>query len=489
MRFLEIIKSKLNKEKTQKAQTEEPQQNLLDADANLEQTEGVSRKAISIILIVAILLLAAVVYAIMTHGQKTEEEKEAEATEQTLQESVINATASSITDRFATGRTVVEIPEPPEPIKEDVKPKEVKEKQNTKTETQTNLADPTNMPPNFNQVTKESQEEINRRKRIQQMRDQAFESALKSGISANVKCLEDNNLNQDVSTNQGRSERQKALDYERERLNQRLRQIRSNSGTQVLASSPASASSGMSMPQAQGSTMQANVGVVANDPYASMASSGNWELGRSLEAPINDPYLVRAGTVIPATLISGMNSDIPGQIIAQVSQNVYDTAVGNSLLIPQGTRLIGTYNSMNIGYGQERIMCAWQRLIYPDGKVLDLGSMPGTDQAGYSGFTDLVDNHWWELISSAFLMSGVTAGVAIATEDDNSSNNDNDDNSSINDEMRQALATQFGNVIAQVIQRNLNLSPTLEIRPGYKFNVMVTKDLRFSKPFEAFDYR
>ena len=85
MRFLEIIKSKLNKEKTQKAQTEEPQQNLLDADANLEQTEGVSRKAISIILIVAILLLAAVVYAIMTHGQKTEDEKEAEATEQTLQ--------------------------------------------------------------------------------------------------------------------------------------------------------------------------------------------------------------------------------------------------------------------------------------------------------------------------------------------------------------------------------------------------------------------
>lgn len=115
--------------------------------------------------------------------------------------------------------------------------------------------------------------------------------------------------------------------------------------------------------------------------------------------------------------------------------------------------------------------------------------MPGTDQAGYSGFTDLVDNHWWELISSAFLMSGVTAGVAIATEDDDSSNNDNDDNSSINDEMRQALATQFGNVIAQVIQRNLNLSPTLEIRPGYKFNVMVTKDLRFSKPFKAFDYR
>lgn len=484
MRFLEIIKSKLNKEKTQKAQTEEPQQNLLDADANLEQTEGVSRKAISIILIVAILLLAAVVYAIMTHGQKTEEEKEAEATEQTLQESVINATASSITDRFATGRTVVEIPEPLEPIKDDVKSEE---KQITKTEINTDVAEPTNMPPNFNQVTKESQEEINRRKRIQQMRDQAFESALKSSISANVKRLEENNLNQDVSTNQGRSERQRALDYERERLNQRLQQVRSNSGTQVLTGAPTPSTNMAQM--SQRATSQANVGVVANDPYASMASSGNWELGRSLEVPIDDPYLVRAGTVIPATLISGMNSQIPGQIIAQVSQNVYDSAVGDSLLIPQGTRLIGTYNSMNIGYGQERIMCAWQRLVYPDGKVLDLGSMPGTDQAGYSGFTDLVDNHWWELISSAFLMSGVTAGVAIATEDNDSSSNDDNDNSSINDEMRQALATQFGNVIAQVIQRNLNLAPTLEIRPGYKFNVMVTKDLRFSKPFEAFDYR
>ena len=479
---------KFKKESKPDKDESQQKQDLLNPGANLESTERLSRKSIALGVGFAGLVLLAIAYGIMQHGQKQTEEVE-EIIEQTAQENMINATVNSIAAGFGSDRAVIENPPPKKEIVNVEKKEQVQSSKNEPPKQEKNLTDPKNVPPSFEQVSKTSQEEIQRKKRIQQMRDQAFESALKSKISANINKVENSTLNQDVSTNDGRSDRQSALAYERERLNQRLQQVRSNSGTQVLIGGGTPTSSTNTAQISQGATSQANVGVMANDPYASMASSGNWELGRSLEVPIDDPYLVRAGTVIPATLISGMNSQIPGQIIAQVSQNVYDSAVGDSLLIPQGTRLIGTYNSTNIGYGQERIMCAWQRLVYPDGKVLDLGSMPGTDQAGYSGFTDLVDNHWWELISSAFLMSGVTAGVAIATEDDNDSSNDNDDNSSINDELRQALATQFGNVIAQVIQRNLNLAPTLEIRPGYKFNVMVTKDLRFIKPFEAFDYR
>ena len=196
---------------------------------------------------------------------------------------------------------------------------------------------------------------------------------------------------------------------------------------------------------------------------------------------------MRAGTVIPATLISGINSDLPGQIIGQVSQNVYDSATGKYLLVPQGTRLIGAYGTQ-VAYGQERVLVAWQRLVYPDGKALDIGGMPGTDMAGYSGFSDLVDNHWWKLISSAFLMSGIVATVSVATDDDDDSSNDDDDSTSMNDEMMRAMATQFGNVIAQVIQRNLNISPTIEIRPGYKFNVMTTRDMNFAGPYQEFDY-
>lgn len=219
--------------------------------------------------------------------------------------------------------------------------------------------------------------------------------------------------------------------------------------------------------------------------YSNMQNKGSWDLEKSLETP-NNPYILRAGMVIPATMISGINSDLPGQIIAQVSQNVYDTATGKFLLLPQGTRLVGTYDS-GITYGQERVMIAWQRLIYPDNRTLDLGAMPGSDVSGYSGFTDQVNNHWWKLISNAFLMSGVVAAVSVSV-DDNNNNSENNSSTNMSDSLRTSLASQFGDVIARVISRNLSVSPTLEIRPGYKFNVMVTKDINFQSSYKLFDY-
>ena len=207
-----------------------------------------------------------------------------------------------------------------------------------------------------------------------------------------------------------------------------------------------------------------------------------WRLDSSVEAP-RTPYELRAGFVIPAILISGINSDLPGQIVAQVSQDVYDTATGKHRVIPQGTRLVGTYDSQ-VAYGQSRVLVAWQRLVFPDGKAMDIGSMPGTDGAGYSGFNDKVNNHYLRIFGNALLMSGVIAGI------NSTQTNPNNDpfGTSTNTLVTQAIAQQMGRVAVEMIQKNLNISPTLEIRPGYRFNVMVVKDLTFDRPYRPFDY-
>jgi len=212
--------------------------------------------------------------------------------------------------------------------------------------------------------------------------------------------------------------------------------------------------------------------------------TNRWQLNAKIEAP-RSPYELRAGFVIPGTLISGINSELPGQIMSQVSQNVYDTATGKYLLIPLGSRLVGSYSS-EVAYGQSRVLVAWQRIVFPDGKALDIGSMPGADEAGYSGAHDQVNNHYWRLFSAAFFMSAVTAGISY-TQDKNNSGSING-NPTAGSEMSQALGQQLGQVTAQLISKNMNIAPTLEIRPGYRFNIIVTKDITFSKPYRAFDY-
>jgi type IV secretion system protein TrbI len=207
-----------------------------------------------------------------------------------------------------------------------------------------------------------------------------------------------------------------------------------------------------------------------------------WRLDHAVEAP-RTPFELRAGFVIPAVLMSGINSELPGQIIGQVSQDVYDTPTGKYKLIPQGTRLVGTYNSQVV-YGQSRVLVAWQRLVFPDGKALDIGSMPGADGAGYAGFGDKVNNHYLRIFGSALLLSGIVAGV-----NSSQTNPENDPfGTSANTLLTQAIAQQMGTVATEMVRKNINIAPTLEIRPGYRFNVMVVKDLTFSKPYQPFDY-
>ncbi|MBY0406416.1 MAG: conjugal transfer protein TrbI [Rickettsiales bacterium] len=212
--------------------------------------------------------------------------------------------------------------------------------------------------------------------------------------------------------------------------------------------------------------------------------SDHWQLGTQVEAP-RTRYTLRAGFIIPASLISGINSDLPGQITAQVSQNVYDTATGNYLLLPQGARLVGSYTS-NVAYGQSRVMVAWQRIVFPDGKTLDIGAMPGADGAGYSGFHDIADNHYVRILGSAILMSGITAGVSMSQNAN--SNGGVNAQPTASSALSEALGQQLGNVTAQMISKNLSISPTLEIRPGFRFNVMCIKDLVLTKPYSSFDY-
>lgn len=211
-----------------------------------------------------------------------------------------------------------------------------------------------------------------------------------------------------------------------------------------------------------------------------------WHLNSEPEAP-ETPYVLRAGYVIPGIMLSGINSDLPGQIMAQVGQNVYDTATGKYLIIPQGTRLLGAYSS-DVAYGQSRVLVAWQRLIFPDGKAMDLGSMPGADGGGYSGFADKVNTHFWKVFSSAFLMSGIVAGVTLSQSDSSGDPSSLSTKQRASDAMSQALGQQLGQAMSQMLMKNLNVAPTIEIRPGYRFNVMVSKDLTFKKPYQSFDY-
>lgn len=183
------------------------------------------------------------------------------------------------------------------------------------------------------------------------------------------------------------------------------------------------------------------------------------------------PYEIKAGTVIPAVMIGGINSDLPGQIIGQVAEHVYDTKTGQHLLIPQGSKLVGTYDNA-VTMGQSRVLVAWTRIIFPDASSFDLNMMPGADQGGYAGFHDKVDNHYGRIFGSALLLSAFSAGIQLSQPQARGFENENEGQT-----VAGAVGQQLGQTGSEVIRRNLRIQPTLEIRPGYRFNVTVTKDL------------
>jgi type IV secretion system protein VirB10 len=193
-------------------------------------------------------------------------------------------------------------------------------------------------------------------------------------------------------------------------------------------------------------------------------------------APLS-PYEVKQGTVIPGIMISGINSDLPGQIIGQVSQTVYDTTTGKIPLIPQGARLVGSYDAF-VAVGQDAAMIAWRRIIFPDGTSIDLLNMPGSDQGGYAGFRDQVNNHYFKIFGSALMLSLVGAGYQISQPQQ-----DARQFPSNQDILAAEVGRQFAQVSNEIIRRNMQVQPTIEIRPGYRFNIMVNKDMVL-EPYE-----
>jgi type IV secretion system protein VirB10 len=190
---------------------------------------------------------------------------------------------------------------------------------------------------------------------------------------------------------------------------------------------------------------------------------------------------LKAGTVIPGLLLVGVNSDLPGTVVGQVSENVYDTATGRYLLIPQGTRIIGVYDS-RITYGQKRVGIVWNRLIYPDGSSLNIAGSPGTDISGYSGLKGRVDNHYGQLLTAALFTSVFTAAVDIASGSDGSTYDNN--RKSAKDILVETTGTVIANTGARLAQRALDIQPTIVIKPGSRFNVMVTQDVAFLSPWK-----
>ena len=189
-----------------------------------------------------------------------------------------------------------------------------------------------------------------------------------------------------------------------------------------------------------------------------------------LQTP-KSPYQIMAGTLIPASLVTGLNSDLPGQVIGQVTENVYDTVTGEYLLIPQGARLLGRYDSV-IAYGQSRALVAWTRIIFPNGNSIQLDNLPAVDGQGFAGLKDKVDRHTWQFMKGAVLSSLLSVGSELSSDD----------------EGRLARALQnagqdTANIAGQrIIERSLNIQPTLSVHPGWRFSIIVSKDL-ILKPY------
>lgn len=246
---------------------------------------------------------------------------------------------------------------------------------------------------------------------------------------------------------------------------------------------PSAGRSGTSMSSPSGAGVPEGIAALppsaglALDPMRDPANAGrkldflNATDGKSVYNPhrIQDPvspYQVMAGTLISASLITGLDSDLPGMVVAQISQNIFDTVTGSVLLIPQGSRLVGTYDSV-VAFGQSRALVVWQRIIMPDGSSVQIDNLPATDTAGYSGLEDQVDYHTWQLIKGVAISTllGVGSQLAISGQSDLMLSIRNSTQDSVN---------QAGQ---QITQKNLNIQPTIKVRPGWPLRVIVHKDL------------
>jgi type IV secretion system protein VirB10 len=198
--------------------------------------------------------------------------------------------------------------------------------------------------------------------------------------------------------------------------------------------------------------------------------------GDTLQAVVQhpkSPYEIQAGTILPAVLITAINSDLPVTVVAQVREQVYDSVAGQYLLVPQGSRLLAQYDSM-VAWGQERVLVCWNRLILPNGDSIDLGCMPAADLQGAAGLSDGVDEHWWRILKGATVATLLSTGTAFAA------GNTSSYNPTVGQVMARNASGEIGSVGQELTRSDLMIQPTLTVRPGFSVNVIVTKDIVLS---------
>lgn len=223
---------------------------------------------------------------------------------------------------------------------------------------------------------------------------------------------------------------------------------------------------GPSAPREEGSSVS---GQVPNERHGAFLAprAVSAESGSRLHGP-SSPRILQAGSIIPAALITAVHSDLPGQVTAQVTQNVYDSPTGNLLLVPQGARLIGEYSSELVA-GQSRLLLAWDRLIFPGGRSLELGRLPGGDASGKAGIADRTDYHWGQVMRAALVSALLGVGAELGADSD--------------DRLMRALRDSGQDTINQtgrrLVERQAAIPPTVTVRPGAPVRVIVTRDLVF----------
>lgn len=191
-----------------------------------------------------------------------------------------------------------------------------------------------------------------------------------------------------------------------------------------------------------------------------------------LQTP-GSPYQLMAGTLLSAAMVTGLNSDLPGQAIATITEPVYDTVTGRKLLIPQGSKLMGQYDSQ-VSYGQSRILLVWNRVVMPDGSSIVLDRLSGTDTQGFAGLEDEVNNHWGKLLAGAALSTLLGVGAELGSQNSGLTNSGSQTVVVATSRSAEESVNQVGQ---QITRRNLNVQPTLTVRPGFPVRVIVNKDI------------
>jgi type IV secretory pathway VirB10-like protein len=275
-----------------------------------------------------------------------------------------------------------------------------------------------------------------------------------------------------------------AIDSDQQRLDQeveaaRLSRLFASTGIREVASSIAQTASGVAstiVPNQTSQPVQPGAGDTFTQngqdrklAFVNASADTRTTSPDRVSAPASS-YVVQAGNIIPAALITGIRSDLPGQITAQVTENVYDSPTGRFLLVPQGARLIGIYDSQ-VAFGQSRVLLVWTRLIMPNGRSIVLERQPGADSAGYAGLEDEVDNHWGALFKAALLSTLLGVGSELGTTSGTGSNSD------VITALRRGSSDSLNQTGQKVVQQNLNIQPTLTVRPGFPVRVIVNRDL------------